>query len=63
MAKFGGYQVSFLEVQDVSLGQVFGKKPISTPEMTKKLWAFIKENNLGGKGKDEEGTTKKKKKK
>ena len=61
MAKFGGYQVDFSKHQDTTLGEVFGKKPITTPEMTKKLWAFIKANKLGGKGDAAEKPKKKKK--
>jgi len=29
--------------------EVFGKEPIAPSEMTKKIWAFVKENNLGKK--------------
>lgn len=28
------------------LAQITGSKPISRPEATKKLWAYIKKNNL-----------------
>lgn len=29
-----------------ALAQVVGAKPLSRPEATKKLWAYIKKNNL-----------------
>lgn len=45
--KFGGYTVDFKD-QNTTLEDLFGKKPVTTPEMTKKLWTHIKKNKLGG---------------
>lgn len=46
-AAFGGYAVSFKGRKE-TMEQVFGAS--CTPaEMTKKLWAFIKEKGLAGK--------------
>lgn len=45
---FGGYAIDF-KGQKATLEQVFGTKDITPPEMTKKLWDFVKANNLGGK--------------
>ncbi len=45
--KFGGYTVDF-KGQDATLEDLFGSKPVTTPEMTKKLWQHIKKNKLGG---------------
>ncbi len=45
--KFGGYTVDFSN-QNVTLEDLFGSKPVTTPEMTKKLWQHIKKNKLGG---------------
>lgn len=46
--KFGGYTVNF-NGQEKTLEDLFGKKPVTTPEMTKKLWTHIKKEKLGGK--------------
>jgi len=46
--KFGGYSISFAGRKE-TLEQIFGKKPISPSEMTKKLWKFIKAKKLGKK--------------
>ncbi len=42
---FGGYAISFAGCSE-TVEQVFGKKPIAPSEMTKKIWAFVKSNNL-----------------
>ena len=42
---FGGVQISFKGRKE-TVEQVFGKEPVSSVDMTKKLWAFIKGNNL-----------------
>ncbi len=42
---FGGYAINFVGRQE-TVEQVFGKKPIAPSEMTKKIWAFVKSNNL-----------------
>ena len=42
---FGGYAISFAGRTE-TVEQVFGKKPIAPSEMTKKIWAFVKSNDL-----------------
>ena len=42
---FGGYAINFAGRKE-TVEQVFGKKPIAPSEMTKKIWAFVKENSL-----------------
>ena len=42
---FGGYAIDFTGRTE-TVEQVFGKKPIAPSEMTKKIWNFIKSNNL-----------------
>ena len=42
---FGGYAISFAGRKE-TVEQVFGKKPIAPSEMTKKIWAFVKSNDL-----------------
>ena len=42
---FGGYAISFSGRKE-TVEQVFGTKPIAPSEMTKKIWAFVKENDL-----------------
>lgn len=42
---FGGYAISFSGRKE-TVEQVFGTKPIAPSEMTKKIWAFVKENGL-----------------
>lgn len=42
---FGGYTINFKGCGD-SLETVFGTKPITPAEMTKKLWEYVKKNNL-----------------
>ncbi|MCK4634526.1 MAG: hypothetical protein KAT37_01495 [Candidatus Aenigmarchaeota archaeon] len=46
---FGNYKINFSSVGNVTLSEVFGTGDMSPPEMTKKLWAFVKQNNLGKK--------------
>jgi chromatin remodeling complex protein RSC6 len=47
-AAFGGYSISFKGCSD-SLEAVFGSAPIGPPEMTKKIWAYVKRRKLGKK--------------
>ena len=42
---FGGYAIDFTGRTE-TVEKVFGKKPIAPSEMTKKIWAFVKSNNL-----------------
>ncbi|HSB50783.1 MAG TPA: hypothetical protein VLC72_05600 [Nitrosopumilaceae archaeon] len=42
---FGGYAIKFAGRTE-SLEQVFGKKPVTPSEMTKKIWSFIKSKRL-----------------
>ena len=42
---FGGYAIDFTGRTE-TVEQVFGKKPIAPSEMTKKIWTFVKSNNL-----------------
>lgn len=42
---FGGYAISFAGRKETA-EQIFGKKPIPPSEMTKKIWAFVKEKSL-----------------
>lgn len=42
---FGGYAISFAGRSE-TVEQVFGKKSIAPSEMTKKIWTFVKANNL-----------------
>lgn len=44
-AAFGGYAINF-KGRTETLEQVFGSKPVSPSEMTKKLWAFVKSRRL-----------------
>ena len=43
---FGGLTLDFTNCNQ-SLEQVFGKKKLTPPQMTRKLWKFVKKNNLG----------------
>ena len=45
---FGGFCVDFKGRKE-SVEEVFGSKPIAPSEMTKKIWAFVKKHELGGK--------------
>ncbi len=42
---FGGYTISFKGCTH-SMEAVFGDKPVSPSDMTKKLWAFVKKHKL-----------------
>ena len=42
---FGGYAINF-GGRTETVEDVFGKKPVSPSEMTKKLWAYVKRNRL-----------------
>jgi hypothetical protein len=42
---FGGYTINFKGCDD-TLESVFGSKPISPPEMTKKIWEYVKKHKL-----------------
>ncbi|TFH01830.1 MAG: hypothetical protein E4G77_02980, partial [Nitrosopumilus sp.] len=42
---FGGYAID-LTGRTETVEQVYGKKPIAPNEMTKKIWNFVKSNNL-----------------
>lgn len=42
---FGGYAIDFTGRTE-TVEQVFGKKPVAPSEMTKKIWNFVKSNNL-----------------
>ena len=42
---FGGYAINFAGRKE-SLEQVFGKKPVTPSEMTKKIWSFVKSRRL-----------------
>ena len=42
---FGGYAINFAGRKD-TVEQVFGKKPVTPSEMTKKIWAFVKSRRL-----------------
>jgi hypothetical protein len=42
---FGGYTITFKGCED-SLEKVFGGKPVTPAEMTKKLWDYVKKNKL-----------------
>lgn len=42
---FGGYAINFAGRKE-TVEQVFGKKPIPPSQMTKKIWTFVKANNL-----------------
>jgi hypothetical protein len=46
---FGGYQVDFSSVKDMTLGEVFGTKPMGPSDMTKKLWVVVKGKKLSRK--------------
>lgn len=42
---FGGYAIKFAGRQETA-EQIFGKKPVTPSEMTKKIWAFVKSRRL-----------------
>ncbi len=45
---FGGYAISFAGRTE-TVEQIFGTKPITPSEMTKKIWVFIKSRHLANK--------------
>ena len=45
---FGGYAINFKGCTD-SVEAVFGNKPVSPSDMTKKLWAYVKKHKLAKK--------------
>lgn len=45
---FGGYTISFKGCTD-SVEKVFGSTPIAPSQMTKKIWDYVKKNNLSKK--------------
>ena len=47
-AAFGGYSINFKGCTD-SVESVFGSKPVSPSDMTKKIWAYVKKHRLGKK--------------
>ena len=40
------YKVDFSKVGDMTLVEVFGKKPVPVTQLMKSLWALIKSKNL-----------------
>ncbi len=46
---FGGYCINF-KGRTETVEDVFGKKPVTPSEMTKKIWAFVKKKRLSSKG-------------
>ncbi len=42
---FGGYAINFAGRTE-TVEKVFGNKPIPPSEMTKRIWKFVKSNNL-----------------
>ena len=44
-AAFGGYSINFKGCTD-TMETVFGSKPVSPSDMTKKLWAYVKRRRL-----------------
>jgi len=46
---FGGYAINFKGRKE-TVESVMGSTPVTPPEMTKKLWAFVKANGLSNKG-------------
>jgi hypothetical protein len=47
-AAFGGYSINFKGCTD-TVESVFGSKPVSPSDMTKKLWAYVKKHRLAKK--------------
>lgn len=46
---FGGYAINFKGRKE-TMEQVYGSRPISPMDMTRKTWKFVKTKNLGKKG-------------
>ena len=42
---FGGYAIKFAGRTETA-EQIFGKKPVTPSEMTKKIWTFVKSRRL-----------------
>lgn len=47
-AAFGGYAINFKGCMH-TMEAVFGNKPVSPSDMTKKLWAYVKKHRLAKK--------------
>ena len=45
---FGGYAINFAGRTE-TVEQIFGTKPVTPSEMTKKIWIFIKSRHLANK--------------
>ncbi len=45
---FGGYSINFKGCEE-TMEEVFGKTDIAPSEMTKKIWAYVKEKKISGK--------------
>ncbi|MCH8323567.1 MAG: hypothetical protein IH813_00430 [Thaumarchaeota archaeon] len=45
---FGGYAINFAGRTE-TVEQIFGTKPVTPSEMTKKIWIFIKSRQLANK--------------
>jgi len=45
---FGGYTIKFAGCSD-SLEKVFGSKPVTPSDMTKKIWGYVKRKRLAKK--------------
>lgn len=45
---FGGYAINFAGRTE-TVEQIFGTKPVTPSEMTKKIWIFIKSKRLANK--------------
>jgi hypothetical protein len=45
---FGGYSISFAGRKE-TIESIMGSKPVAPSEMTKKIWAYVKANNLSNK--------------
>ena len=45
---FGGYAINFAGRTE-TVEQIFGTKPVTPSEMTKKIWVFIKSRHLANK--------------
>ncbi|MFH0970413.1 MAG: hypothetical protein V1776_03055 [Candidatus Diapherotrites archaeon] len=45
---FGGYSISFSGKKD-TIESIMGSKPIAPSMMTKKIWEYVKKNNLSSK--------------
>jgi len=46
-------RISFKKVRKMTLGEVFGKKPISPPDIMRTVWALIKKKKLTKKKKED----------